>query len=215
MSDFKVLSLIPPMTQLNTPYPSTAYLTGFLRSQKIDAAQDDLALKLVLALLSKNGLVDMRAVALALPEEARSASVNYFLDYFECYQRTIEPTIAFLQGRDSTLSHRIASRGFLPEGPRFSALDAYDDESGDPLGWAFGALGSQDRARHLATLYLNDLADVLRDAIDPRFEFVRYGEGLAGVVRSVPFPGAVYGAFRVARTIRATAAESVVVRGGG
>lgn len=107
MSDFKVLSLIPPMTQLNTPYPSTAYLTGFLRSQKIDAVQDDLALKLVLALLSKYGLVDIRAAALALHEEARSASVNYFLDYFERYQRTIEPTIAFLQGRDSTLSsHR-------------------------------------------------------------------------------------------------------------
>ena len=60
-------------------------------------------------------------------------------------------------------------------------LDAYDDsESGDPLSWAFGALGQQDRARHLATLYLNDLADVLRDAIDNRFEFVRYGESLAG-----------------------------------
>ena len=45
--------------------------------------------------------------------------------------------------------------------------------------WAFGALGVQDRARHLATLYLNDIADVLRDAVDPRFEFVRYAESLA------------------------------------
>ena len=44
------------------------------------------------------------------------------------------------------------------------------------MAWAFGALGVQDRARHLATLYLNDLADVLRDAVDPRFEFVRYAE---------------------------------------
>ena len=35
----RVLSLIPPMTQLNTPYPSTAYLTGFLRSRGIDSAQ--------------------------------------------------------------------------------------------------------------------------------------------------------------------------------
>ncbi len=43
----KVLSLIPPMTQLNTPYPSTAYLTGFLRSRQIDAVQEDLALALV------------------------------------------------------------------------------------------------------------------------------------------------------------------------
>ncbi|MDP1171942.1 hypothetical protein, partial [Klebsiella pneumoniae] len=47
------------------------------------------------------------------------------------------------------------------------------------LAWAFGALGLQDRARHLATLFLNDLADVLRDAVDPRFEFVRYAEKLA------------------------------------
>ena len=44
----KVLSLIPPMTQLNTPYPSTAYLTGFLRSRGILAVQEDLALALVL-----------------------------------------------------------------------------------------------------------------------------------------------------------------------
>ena len=70
--------------------------------------------------------------------------------------------------------------GLLPEGPRFSALDNYvDDGSGDPLGWAFGALGVQDKARHLCTLYLNDLADVIRDAADERFEFVRYAESLA------------------------------------
>ncbi len=37
----------------------------------------------------------------------------------------------------------------------------------------------QDRARHLATLYLNDLADVLREAVDARFEFVHYAESLA------------------------------------
>jgi hypothetical protein len=35
------------MTQLNTPYPSTTYLTGFLPSQGVDAVQDDLALTLV------------------------------------------------------------------------------------------------------------------------------------------------------------------------
>jgi len=85
-----------------------------------------------------------------------------------------------LQGRDSTLAHRIASRQYLPEGPRFDSLDVYiDEEGGDPLSWAFGALGLSDRAKHIATLYLNDLADVLRDAIDSRFEFVRYGESLA------------------------------------
>jgi len=249
-----VLSLIPPMTQLNTPYPSTAYLTGFLRSHQVDAVQEDLALALVLALFTPEGLAQVRDCAVALPDAERSACVNYFLDYFSRYQTTIAPTIAFLQGRDSTLSHRIAGRGFLPEGPRFVALDAYDDEgSGDPLAWAFGALGQQDRARHLATLYLNDLADVLRDAVDSRFEFVRYAESLAGsqatfeplaqalaapptlvdetlrqltlqalakhqpqmVLLSVPFPGAVYAAFRTAQTIKAQDPSIRIVLGGG
>jgi hypothetical protein len=251
---FRVLSLIPPMTQLNTPYPSTAYLTGFLRSQHVDAVQEDLALALVLALFTPEGLAQVRDRALAQPEAERTACVNYFLDYFERYQSTIAPTIAFLQGRDATLSHRIAGRGFLPEGPRFAALDAYDDEgSGDPLAWAFGALGQQDRARHLATLYLNDLADVLRDAVDSRFEFVRYAEQLAGsqatfeplakalvaaptlvddtlhaltldviakhqpqlVLLSVPFPGAVYAAFRMAQTIKAHHPHIRIGLGGG
>ena len=250
---FKVLSLIPPMTQLNTPYPSTAYLTGFLRSQGFDATQDDLALKLVLALLSAQGLADIRAEALAHPEEARSAPVNFFLDYFERYQATIDRVISFLQGADPTLAHRIVARGYLPEGPRFQAVEAYDDESGDPLGWAFGALGTQDRARHYATLYLNDLADVIRDVVDERFEFVRYAESLAAsqptfeplrhalaaaptlvdlyldrltadaiereqpnvVLLSVPFPGSVYAAFRMAQTIRRVAPEVRIVLGGG
>ena len=171
------------------------------------------------------------------------------------YLATIQSTINFLQGHDPTLAHRICSRGFLPEGPRFASLEAYvdDDAGGDPMAWAFGALGSHDRARHLATLYLNDIADVLKDAVDPRFEFVRYGESLAQsqahfdpladalaatpnlidrllseltlaairqhqptvVLLSVPFPGAVYAAFRIAQTIKAHDPRIVCALGGG
>jgi tRNA A37 methylthiotransferase MiaB len=177
---FRVLSIIPPMTQLNTPYPSTAYLTGFLRSRGIDAVQEDLALALVLKLFSAEGLQAIRAQAQAMPVHERTAAVASFDQQFEHYLATIEPVLGFLQGRDPTLAHRINSRRFLPEGPRFQSLEVYvDDDGGDPLAWAFGALGLQDRARHLATLYLNDLADVLRDAVDERFEFVRYAEQLA------------------------------------
>jgi hypothetical protein len=254
VSPLKVLSLIPPMTQLNTPYPSTAYLTGFLRSRGIEAVQADLALALVLRLLSGPGLAALRDAALALPESERHAPVNFFLDHFARYARSIAPVVAFLQGRDSTLAHRIAARGFLPEGARFAALDAYDDEeSGDPLGWAFGALGQTDRARHLATLYLNDLADVVQGAADPRFEFVRYAESLAAaqpsfeplaqalaappnlvdqllaeltlavlaehrpqlVLLSVPFPGSVYGALRIAQTIKRHHPDIRIGLGGG
>ena len=250
----RVLSLIPPMTQLNTPYPSTAYLTGFLRSRGVDAVQDDLALKLVLELFSPDGLEAIRARAEALPARRQSPAVRGFLAQFARYRATVGPAVAYLQGRDPTVAHRIASRQFLPEGGRFAALDQYvDPDGGDPLAWAFGALGTADKARHLATLYLNDLADVLRDAVDPRFEFVRYAESLARsqpgfeplaralaapptlvdevleslaaealtrhapqvVLLSVPFPGSVYGAFRIAQAIKARAPQVVTVLGGG
>ncbi len=176
----RVLALIPPMTQLNTPYPSTAYLTGFLRSRDIPAVQEDLALALVLRLLSADGLQAVARKIDSLPVLQHTPAVQAFVAQEARYLATIDSAIAFLQGRDPTLAHRIVGRHFLPEGPRFASLDVYvDEDGGDPLGWAFGALGLHDRAKHLATLYLNDLADVLRDAIDPRFEFVRYAESLA------------------------------------
>ena len=176
----RVLSLLAPLTQLNVPYPSTAYLTGFLRSRGHDAVQADLAIELVLRLLSRDGLTRLGRHIDSLPSRKRGANTRHFRAALDAYLATIEPAIAFLQGRDPSLAHRIGSRSFLPEGPRFAALDQYiDPEGGDPLAWAFGALGNHDRARHLATLYLDDIADVLREAVDPRFEFVRYGESLA------------------------------------
>jgi radical SAM superfamily enzyme YgiQ (UPF0313 family) len=246
----RVLSLIPPMTQLNTPYPSTAYLTGFLRSRGIEARQEDLALALMLRLFSKDGLAELHKVAKA----KHSPQVDHFLAEYPRYAATIDPVMAFLQGRDATLAHRINTRRFLPEGARFEPLEAYvAGERDDPLAWAFGALGLQDRARHLATLYLNDLADVLRDAVDERFEFVRYAEKLATsqptfepladalaaapnlidrtlqdltlealrrhtpdvVLLSVPFPGAVYAALRIAEAVKRADARIVTVLGGG
>ncbi|TRZ97405.1 MAG: radical SAM protein [Rhodocyclaceae bacterium] len=250
----RVLSVIPPMTQLNTPYPSTAYLTGFLRSRGVVAVQEDLALALVLRLFSRRGLLAIRERIAALPMQQHTPLVRAFDRAFDRYLATIDPAVAFLQGRDPSIGHRIGGRNFLPEGPRFAPLDAYiDPKGGDPLAWAFGALGVQDRARHFATLYLNDVADVLRDAVDPRFEFVRYAESLAQsqatfdplakslaaplnlvdsalreltlatlarhaprlVLVSAPFPGNVYGAFRIAQAIKLHDPSIVTVLGGG
>ena len=251
----RVLSVIAPMTQLNTPYPSTAYLTGFLRSRGVIAHQVDLALELVLALFSPEGLTRLHAAAHAQPRSRRSPSTYHFLEHYPRYAETLPAALGFLQHRDPTLAHRIVTRRFLPEGPRFAALDVYvdTDGSGDPLAWAFGALGAQDRARHLVTLYLDDLADVLRDTVDPRFEFVRYAESLAMsqphfeplaaalaaprtlvdetlhaltlqmlerhrpdlVLISVPFPGAVYAAFRIAQSLKEKDPRVVTVLGGG
>lgn len=250
ISAVRVLAVMPPMVQVNTPYPSTACLTGFLRSRGVEAFQADLALELVLELFSCAGLERVRA---RRPKKT-TESVRSFRKQFDRYAETVESVVAFLQGRDPTLAHRIAARNFLPEGPRFRNLEAFvAAEEGDPLAWAFGALGTQDRAKHLATLYLNDLADAIRDAVDPRFEFARYGESLARsqptfdplaralaapptlvdeilrvrvraaldqhrpdlVLVSVPFPGCVYGAFRIAQAIKAADARIATALGGG
>ena len=256
MSELSILSIIPPMTQLNTPYPATAYLTGFLHSRGFKAEQADLSIALVLKLLSVEGVQAIHGQVSALPRKRHTAATRCFAEHFERYRTTIPTAIRFLQGRDPSLAHRIASRHYLPEGPRFAALEQYTDsqrQEGGALDWAFGALGLQDRAKHIATLYLNDLADVIRDAIDPRFEFVRYAESLAAsqpsfdplqkalnaprslldaflhaltldalsqhhpnlVLITAPFPGNVYGAFRVAQTIKTTDPSIVTVLGGG
>ena len=256
MSELRILSIIPPMTQLNTPYPSTAYLTGFLHSRGFKAEQADLSIALVLKLLSVEGLQVIHEQVSALPRKRHTAATRFFAEHFELYRTTIAPAIRFLQGRDPSLAHRIALRHYLPEGPRFESLEQYSgnqQHEGDALDWAFGALGLQDRAKHIATLYLNDLADVIRDAIDPRFAFVRYAESLAAsqpsfdplqlalsaprnvvdtflhaltldrlsqcqpnlVLISAPFPGNVYGAFRIAQTIKNADPSIITVLGGG
>jgi radical SAM superfamily enzyme YgiQ (UPF0313 family) len=256
MSEMRILSIIPPMTQLNTPYPSTAYITGFLRSRGLQAEQTDLSIALALKLLSAEGLRDINGQVASLSRRRHTDVTRFFAANIESYGATICPAIRFLQGRDPSLAHRIASRHYLPEGPRFASLDhplGNQPHTSDPLDWAFGALGLQDRAKHIATLYLNDLADVICDAVDPRFEFVRYAESLAAsqptfdglqaalgaphslvdaslhaltlevlsrhrptlVLITAPFPGNVYGAFRVAQTIKRTHPSVVTVLGGG
>jgi radical SAM superfamily enzyme YgiQ (UPF0313 family) len=256
MNEMRILSIIPPMTQLNTPYPSTAYLTGFLRSRGFKAEQADLSIALALELLSVKGMHAIHGQISGLRRDQHTPATRFFAEHFESYCTTISPAIRFLQGRDPSVAHRIASRHYLPEGPRFTSLEQYIDSQqgeGDALGWAFGALGLQDRAKHIATLYLNDLADVIRDAVDPRFEFVRYAESLAAsqptfdqlqtalgaphtlvdaslhgltlealsqhqpnlVLITAPFPGNVYGAFRIAQTIKQTDPFIVTVLGGG
>ena len=254
------------MTQLNTPYPATAYLTGFLRLHAADlgleGAQADASLALFLRLFSAP-LVERAAELLAARTRAarrRAAvprSVAHFLEHAPRYAVTVEPAIRFLQKRDPSLALRIVGRTFLPEGPRFAHLKppptAGDAAPDDQLASAFGTLGTTEQARYLASLYVDDLADVWREGIDSHFELARYGEHLAAsaptfdalhdalegeptlvdatldeltrelvavhapdvVGVSAPFPGNVYGAFRMARTIRAAAPDAKLVLGGG
>lgn len=244
------------MTQLNTPYPATAYLIGFLRRHAgalgLELAQADAALLLFLRLFSRAGVASVLADLAARPRSGRATpAVANLIASGPRYLATIEPTIQFLQGRDSSLAARIVGREFLPEGPRFAALAG--DSGDEHLSCAFGTMGLVDRAKHLASLYVDDIADAIRDGIDARFELSRYGEKLAAseptfdpladalegeptlvdtmldaiaseliahhrpdlLGLSVPFPGNVYGALRIARVARASSGSPTIVLGGG
>lgn len=252
-----VLLMTPPMTQLNTPYPATAYLTGFLRSRGYEAVQRDPAIELFLEMMTAQGLDIMRQHVeenFESYEDDELPDVIYtFLAEFDRYRLCVEPVIRFLQGKDSSLAMRINSRRFLPEGPAFDVIEQMEAVSGDVLKTAFGNLGVQDKAKYLATLFINDLSSVITQGVDPYFEVSRYGERLAAanptfddlydtlmgepsfsseileqlvevyleetqpsvVALTVPFPGNMLGALRIAQTCKEINPDIPVVLGGG
>ncbi|GAB2950147.1 radical SAM protein [Hymenobacter coalescens] len=243
-SSLRILLITPPLTQLNTPYPATAYLTGFLRGRGFHAAQADIGIELVLRLFSAQGL---RRVFDAIEQGNFELSDNArrMLRLRRRYESTVEPVIRFLQNKDLTLAPRICHGRFLPEAARFD--NVADLES------AFGTMGLTDQARHLATLYLEDLADLLKETVGPQFGFSRYAEHLgltatsfdelhqalqqapnlvdevmlecfADVLRreqpdvigfTVPFPGNLYGALRLAQFAKQQNPAVRTLMGGG
>src|SRR5687767_6354051 len=109
------------MTQLNTAYPATAYLTGFLRQHVelgFTVAQADPALELFLRLFSRAG-VGRALAAIGKPKRRAPPSVAHFVAHGDAYADTVDAALRFLQGRDPDLALRIVGRSFLPEGPRF------------------------------------------------------------------------------------------------
>ena len=169
-----VLLITPPFTQLNTPYPATAYLKGFFNTKGIESVQADLGIEVTIALFSKQGLeklfntIDEKLKAGLITEISENS--ERIISLKDRYIHTINEVILFLQGKSNTLAHLISSRNFLPEASRFEQID--------DLKWAFGSMGKIDMAKHIATMYLEDLSDLIKENIDPHFGFSRYAESL-------------------------------------
>ncbi|RZK91992.1 MAG: radical SAM protein [Pedobacter sp.] len=239
-----LLLITPPFTQLNTPYPATAYIKGFLNTKGISSTQADLGIEVILALFSKKGLTDLFNQA-ELKNETFSFNIQRILSLREEYLKTIDSVISFLQGKNPTLALQICQEDFLPEASRFAQLEELD--------WAFGAMGTQDKAKHLATLYLEDISDFIVECVDPNFGFSRYAERLGRSANSfdelyealnqeptyidrilleilksrleevqpklflvsVPFPGNLYAAFRCAQYVKQYHPHIKISMGGG
>ena len=254
---FKTLLIIPPMTQLNTPYPATAYLTGFLRQEGYQASQRDCAIDLFLSLLSRQGLENIAKSIeenyIDFEDNELPESIHNFLLHYPAYSQCVEPTIKFLQGNNPSLALRIASRTFLPEGPEFESLHQMEEMSANVLLDAFGTLGIQDKAKYLATSFIDDVCAVIKQGVDPHFEVSRYGERLASsnpsfddlyyqmhqpafytnelisslvtdyltqerptvVGLTVPFPGNMLGALKIAQYCKKIDSNIKIILGGG
>ena len=129
----------------------------------------DLGIEVILELFSKKGLVTLfSSVNNQQTEFSPNSQRIFYLQ--DTYIQTIEAVILFLQNKNPTLARQICSENFLPEASRFTQLEDTD--------WAFGSMGMQDKAKHLATLYLEDLSDFIVDCIDENFGFSRYAERL-------------------------------------
>jgi len=238
----KVFLITPPFTQLNTPYPATAYIKGFLNTKNIKSVQADLGIEVILKLFSKEGLSPLTPKG---GIEQYSDNTKRIFALWDEYIKTIDSVIAFLQGKNPTLALQICQEDFLPEASRFAQLEDLD--------WAFGTMGTQDKAKHLATLYLEDISDFIIECVDPNFGFSRYAERLGRSANSfdelyaalqqeytyidellisilkerietiqptlflisVPFPGNLYAAFRSAQWVRKHHPNIKITMGGG
>lgn len=240
-----ILLITPPFTQLNTPYPGTVYLKGFIKTlENYSCYQADLGLEVILSLFSKQGMMDLFQFIeernLPMGENSRRMVLLK-----EEYIYKMDAVISFLQGKNATLANAIVQDGFLPEASRFAELD--------DLEWAFGTMSFQDKAKHLATLFLEDLSDLIVETVDEHFGFSRYAERLGRsalsfdgmyaelqtdstyidqitlsllddqiqrlnpkmVGFSIPFPGNLYSAFRCAQYIKQNYPSIKIMMGGG
>ena len=240
----KVFLITPPFTQLNTPYPATAYIKGFLNTKNIESVQADLGIEVILKLFSKQGLIDLFGYIESNNHEI-SENSQRIIALKDDYIKTIDSVIAFLQGKNPTLALQICQEDFLPEASRFSQLEELDT--------TFGTMGTQDKAKHLATLYLEDISDFIVECVDENFGFSRYAERLgrsansfdelyetlqqdytyidkilisilkqkietinpALFLISVPFPGNLYSAFRSAQWVKKHHPNIKISMGGG
>ena len=170
----KTLLITPPLLQPNTPYAATPLLTAWLRKNGHDAVQADLSIEFLLKLLSDSGI---DALCRALENSPAAADAATFLASEAHYRDVVDEVILFLQDRSPTSAKRLAKRGTLPEGAHITR--AY--QQNEDFGWSFRGLDKHDRARHLCSLFLDDIT-AAATRLDPLFEFSRYGETLSSAL---------------------------------
>jgi len=167
------LLITPPFTQLNTAYPATAYIKGFLESKGVKATQMDLSIELFSAVFTKE-FID------AIFKQAEMLGNNDFPLVYkqkEEYINKVDSVMNYLRVQEVTAAYQIVHKDYLPHGHRRIKLDK-------DLTIEFGKLGILDKAKHIATLFVEELGDFINANVDEFFSFTRYAEQLARAASS-------------------------------
>ncbi len=117
-----LLLITPPFTQLNTPYPATSYIKGFLNTKDISSFQSDLGIEVILSLFNKNTFQKLFQMAFDA-EVIVSENSQRIYALRQDYLKTLDAVILFLQGKNDTLARQLCTDNFLPQASRFQQLD--------------------------------------------------------------------------------------------
>lgn len=177
----------PPLVQLNTPYPSGAYLRAFFSQLKKDYPQwaigsvrwIDYSNALYRSIFSQAGLkklfssTEKKAMEKAFHyektgKENEAFNLRRYVSQQEQWIRWIPAITDILSGKGRELSHEFVRSPGVPRGYRMENYLA--GLSSEP---------DADDALILASLALADLADYISVVYDSAFELIRYGESAA------------------------------------
>ncbi|MBP5401974.1 MAG: radical SAM protein [Treponema sp.] len=184
----KVVTIIPPIIQLNSPYPSGAYLTSFFKGEGFDACQADFSIELFYAIFSHDGIKRLFELseqnALALADKAEKKGDDNTAFNLRRYVSTKSSWIEWIDFITSVLTgggarekeHQFLYSPFAPRGQRMENYLAFLADAGrDP---------SVDDVRFLCSYALEDLSDYITAVFDPEFSLIRYAESLTVDERS-------------------------------
>jgi len=164
----KLLLVTPPFSQLNTAYPATAYIKGFLESKEVSAAHFDLSIELFTSIFTSDFLS-------AIFQEAEELGNDHFpliREMKDLYISRVDVVIGFLQKQDINTAGKILGTGFLPAGHRLKRVNTQ-------IKWADGELGVIDKAKHFSTLFIEEIGDFIQANVDEFFSFTKYAEQIA------------------------------------
>ena len=175
-----VIVINPPLVQLNTPYPSGAYLTAFFKGLKFSSKWYDLNIDLFYSIFSKKGLEKLFDLswqkALKMADDAEKSGDqatafnlrryiscrNYWCDWIDFITQVLRGDAEFSTREKQ---HQFLYSPFVPRGSRMenflSSLESEPD---------------CDDVRMLASYALADLADYITAVFDRNFSLIRYAE---------------------------------------